>query len=154
MLLNTASKCDLLLRRSSFHQSNRFGLVLFLLFSAGGLGTSMGCTWPKSAIEVRNDLSFLDLTVRQVEYLNSMYGVGESSLGQRGAMILRAVVSPSPEESGLLERRCRQADLLYSESYMVHCVSSRTFILQSCSGRCVCDCRQCGRCSVYSGVRG
>eukprot|EP00903_Cladosiphon_okamuranus_P017554 g16168.t1 len=41
----------------------------------GGLGTSMGCTWPKSAIEVRNDLSFLDLTVRQVEYLNSMYGV-------------------------------------------------------------------------------
>lgn len=43
----------------------------------GGLGTSMGCTWPKSAIEVRNDLSFLDLTVRQVEYINSMYGVGE-----------------------------------------------------------------------------
>ncbi|CAM9613525.1 unnamed protein product [Choristocarpus tenellus] len=41
----------------------------------GGLGTSMGCTWPKSAIEVRSDLSFLDLTVRQVEYLNSMYGV-------------------------------------------------------------------------------
>lgn len=39
----------------------------------------MGCTWPKSAIEVRNDLSFLDLTVRQVEYLNSMYGVGEST---------------------------------------------------------------------------
>lgn len=45
--------------------------------ATGGLGTSMGCTWPKSAIEVRNDLSFLDLTVRQVEYLNSMYGVGE-----------------------------------------------------------------------------
>ncbi len=44
----------------------------------------MGCTWPKSAIEVRNDLSFLDLTVRQVEYLNSMYGVGESHLFRRG----------------------------------------------------------------------
>eukprot|EP00611_Tribonema_gayanum_P022569 TRINITY_DN454_c2_g1_i1.p1 TRINITY_DN454_c2_g1~~TRINITY_DN454_c2_g1_i1.p1 ORF type:complete len:522 (+),score=137.97 TRINITY_DN454_c2_g1_i1:214-1779(+) len=41
----------------------------------GGLGTSMGCKFPKSAIEVRSDLSFLDLTVRQVEYLNSMYGV-------------------------------------------------------------------------------
>lgn len=41
----------------------------------GGLGTSMGCVWPKSALEVKNDLSFLDLTVRQVEYLNSMYGV-------------------------------------------------------------------------------
>jgi UTP--glucose-1-phosphate uridylyltransferase len=41
----------------------------------GGLGTSMGCTWPKSAIEVRNGLSFLDLTVRQVEFLNASYGV-------------------------------------------------------------------------------
>lgn len=47
--------------------------------SQGGLGTSMGCTWPKSAIEVRSDLSFLDLIVRQVEYINSMYGVGERS---------------------------------------------------------------------------
>lgn len=42
----------------------------------------MGCTWPKSAIEVRHDLSFLDLTVRQVEYLNSMYGVGKLSQAQ------------------------------------------------------------------------
>ncbi|CAM9759988.1 unnamed protein product [Chrysoparadoxa australica] len=41
----------------------------------GGLGTAMGCQWPKSAIEVRSELSFLDMTVRQVEYLNSMYGV-------------------------------------------------------------------------------
>lgn len=41
----------------------------------GGLGTTLGCEGPKSAIEVRQDLSFLDLTVRQVEYLNSMYGV-------------------------------------------------------------------------------
>ncbi|CAN0485230.1 unnamed protein product, partial [Hapterophycus canaliculatus] len=49
--------------------------LLCSVLVAGGLGTSMGCTWPKSAIEVRNDLSFLDLTVRQVEYLNSMYGV-------------------------------------------------------------------------------
>lgn len=32
----------------------------------GGLGTTMGCTLPKSAIEVRQDLSFLDMTVRQV----------------------------------------------------------------------------------------
>ncbi|ETI39877.1 hypothetical protein, variant 3 [Phytophthora nicotianae CJ01A1] len=41
----------------------------------GGLGTTLGCEGPKSAIEVRQDLSFLDLTVRQVEYLNSVYGV-------------------------------------------------------------------------------
>lgn len=40
----------------------------------GGLGTSMGCTGPKSVIPVRNDLTFLDLTVRQVETLNQMYG--------------------------------------------------------------------------------
>ena len=33
----------------------------------GGLGTSMGCTGPKSAISVRNELTFLDLTVQQIE---------------------------------------------------------------------------------------
>lgn len=40
----------------------------------GGLGTSMGCTGPKSVIQVRNDLTFLDLTVRQLENLNQLYG--------------------------------------------------------------------------------
>lgn len=33
----------------------------------GGLGTSMGCKGPKSIISVRNDLTFLDLTVQQIE---------------------------------------------------------------------------------------
>lgn len=33
----------------------------------GGLGTSMGCRGPKSVISVRNDLTFLDLTVQQIE---------------------------------------------------------------------------------------
>lgn len=33
----------------------------------GGLGTSMGCKGPKSVIQVRNDLTFLDLTVQQIE---------------------------------------------------------------------------------------
>ncbi|CAH1792959.1 unnamed protein product, partial [Owenia fusiformis] len=41
----------------------------------GGLGTSMGCTGPKSVIQVRNDQTFLDLTVQQIEYLNRKYGV-------------------------------------------------------------------------------
>lgn len=36
----------------------------------GGLGTSMGCVGPKSIIEVRDGKSFLDLMVRQIEYLN------------------------------------------------------------------------------------
>ncbi|GAU99119.1 hypothetical protein RvY_10163 [Ramazzottius varieornatus] len=40
----------------------------------GGLGTSMGCTGPKSLIQVRNDLTFLDLTVEQIEQLNLKYG--------------------------------------------------------------------------------
>ncbi len=39
----------------------------------GGLGTTMGCIGPKSAIEVRDGLTFLDLTVRQIEYLNEKY---------------------------------------------------------------------------------
>ncbi len=33
----------------------------------GGLGTSMGCLGPKSSITVRDDLTFLDLTIRQLE---------------------------------------------------------------------------------------
>ncbi|XP_078000704.1 UTP--glucose-1-phosphate uridylyltransferase-like isoform X2 [Glandiceps talaboti] len=40
----------------------------------GGLGTSMGCKGPKSVISVRSDLTFLDLTVQQIEHLNKEYG--------------------------------------------------------------------------------
>ncbi|KAA8499890.1 UTP--glucose-1-phosphate uridylyltransferase [Porphyridium purpureum] len=40
----------------------------------GGLGTSMGCTGPKSAIEVIPDQSFMDLTVQQIAALNDTYG--------------------------------------------------------------------------------
>ena len=39
----------------------------------GGLGTTMGCRGPKSVIAVRNDLTFLDLTVQQIENLNKTY---------------------------------------------------------------------------------
>jgi UTP--glucose-1-phosphate uridylyltransferase len=44
----------------------------------GGLGTSMGCHGPKSVIPVRNDLTFLDLTVQQIE-VRKMFKVLESS---------------------------------------------------------------------------
>ncbi|GJJ06605.1 hypothetical protein Clacol_000798 [Clathrus columnatus] len=37
----------------------------------GGLGTSMGMTGAKSALEVKNEMTFLDLTVRQIEHLNT-----------------------------------------------------------------------------------
>jgi UTP--glucose-1-phosphate uridylyltransferase len=40
----------------------------------GGLGSTMGCEGPKSCIPVRSGLTFLDLTVRQVEYLNAKWG--------------------------------------------------------------------------------
>ncbi|MBU2515054.1 UTP--glucose-1-phosphate uridylyltransferase [bacterium] len=40
----------------------------------GGLGTSMGCVGPKSAIEVKNGLSILDLIVEQIHMLNLKYG--------------------------------------------------------------------------------
>jgi len=39
----------------------------------GGLGTSMGCTGPKSVIEVHNDSTFLDLIVQQIEHINKKY---------------------------------------------------------------------------------
>lgn len=48
---------------------------LVVLKLNGGLGTSMGCKGPKSAISVRDDLTFLDLTVRQLENLNATYGI-------------------------------------------------------------------------------
>ena len=47
---------------------------LVVLKLNGGLGTSMGCTGPKSLISVRNELTFLDLTVQQIEVL-SLYNV-------------------------------------------------------------------------------
>eukprot|EP00163_Fabomonas_tropica_P025356 TRINITY_DN437_c0_g1_i9.p1 TRINITY_DN437_c0_g1~~TRINITY_DN437_c0_g1_i9.p1 ORF type:complete len:422 (+),score=117.94 TRINITY_DN437_c0_g1_i9:122-1267(+) len=48
---------------------------LVVLKLNGGLGTSMGCHGPKSAIEVRSGNTFLDLIVQQIEALNSEYGV-------------------------------------------------------------------------------
>merc|ERR1711939_1052007 len=41
----------------------------------GGLGTTMGCVGPKSIIEVREGMTFLDLSVRQIEHLNSQHNV-------------------------------------------------------------------------------
>ncbi|KAL0572229.1 UTP-glucose-1-phosphate uridylyltransferase [Marasmius crinis-equi] len=37
----------------------------------GGLGTSMGMTGAKSALEVKDDMTFLDLTVCQIQHLNA-----------------------------------------------------------------------------------
>jgi UTP--glucose-1-phosphate uridylyltransferase len=41
----------------------------------GGLGTSMGCTGPKSSIVVKNGQSFLDLTLQQLEHIGKTRNV-------------------------------------------------------------------------------
>jgi len=46
---------------------------LVVLKLNGGLGTTMGCVGPKSAIEVHSRSSFLDLTVQQIEHLNKTH---------------------------------------------------------------------------------
>jgi len=40
----------------------------------GGLGTSMGLAGPKSLLEVKDGLSFLDITARQIEALRAKHG--------------------------------------------------------------------------------
>jgi len=56
-------------------ESVQFLNKLAVLKLNGGLGTSMGCVGPKSVIEVRDGMSFLDLSVRQIEHLNRTYDV-------------------------------------------------------------------------------
>jgi UTP--glucose-1-phosphate uridylyltransferase len=54
-------------------RQQELGKKLVVLKLNGGLGTTMGCTGPKSAIEVRNDLTFLDLIVQQIKELNALH---------------------------------------------------------------------------------
>jgi UTP--glucose-1-phosphate uridylyltransferase len=49
------------------HQITEMLRKLVVVKLNGALGTSMGCQGPKSVIAVRNDLTFLDLTVQQIE---------------------------------------------------------------------------------------
>ena len=39
----------------------------------GGLGTTMGCVGPKSAIEVRDNMTFMDMIVTQLQALNQRF---------------------------------------------------------------------------------
>lgn len=57
----------------SKEEARKYLSKLAVLKLNGGLGTSMGCVGPKSVIEVRDGKSFLDLMVRQIEYLNRTY---------------------------------------------------------------------------------
>lgn len=51
------------------HESRELLSKLAVVKLNGGLGTTMGCVGPKSVIEVREGLTFLDLAVRQIEVL-------------------------------------------------------------------------------------
>jgi len=46
----------------------------------GGLGTTMGCVGPKSIIEVREGMTFLDLSVRQIEVSTVIRMMNETKL--------------------------------------------------------------------------
>lgn len=48
---------------------------LVVLKLNGGLGTTMGCTGPKSVIPIRGEDTFLDLTIKQIDVLNNKHGV-------------------------------------------------------------------------------
>jgi UTP--glucose-1-phosphate uridylyltransferase len=63
------------LKQPETEETPQFLSRLAVLKLNGGLGTTMGCVGPKSAIEVRDGMTFLDLTVRQIEYLNKKHNV-------------------------------------------------------------------------------
>lgn len=48
---------------------------LAILKLNGGLGTTMGCTGPKSMIEVKNGMTFMDATIKQLNGLEKEYGI-------------------------------------------------------------------------------
>ncbi|KAJ3488931.1 hypothetical protein NLI96_g2472 [Meripilus lineatus] len=63
---------DQIVPYSKLHAGDASNLAkLAVLKVNGGLGTSMGMTGAKSALEVKDDMTFLDLTVRQIEHLNT-----------------------------------------------------------------------------------
>uniref|UniRef100_A0A0A9ZDP3 UTP--glucose-1-phosphate uridylyltransferase n=2 Tax=Lygus hesperus TaxID=30085 RepID=A0A0A9ZDP3_LYGHE len=62
------------LNTPSIEEAKKMLEKLVVIKLNGGLGTSMGCHGPKSVIPVRSELSFLDLTVQQIQYLNKKYG--------------------------------------------------------------------------------
>lgn len=62
----------------------------------GGLGTSMGCVGPKSAISVRSDLTFLDLCVRQIEVKLLCGGEQGEAKWEEGEELSSATVAYNP----------------------------------------------------------
>lgn len=86
---------------------------LVVLKLNGGLGTSMGCVGPKSAISVRNDLTFLDLCVRQIEVRcdPSLCSVGVSPPAAPVALVFPTAVLIYPRAAAAL------LSLIYLQSF-------------------------------------
>ncbi|TBU03427.1 UTP--glucose-1-phosphate uridylyltransferase [Hamiltosporidium tvaerminnensis] len=57
------------------NKSSKLLEKLAVLKLNGGLGTTMGCVGPKSAIKVRNGQNFLDLCVKQIDNLHKEHKV-------------------------------------------------------------------------------
>jgi UTP--glucose-1-phosphate uridylyltransferase len=74
----------------------------------GGLGTSMGCIGPKSAIEVRNEKTFLDLIVAQVQTMNTSYDVNIP-------LILMNSVNTHDDTSRIIEKYLKDTNILTFE---------------------------------------
>ena len=55
----------------------------------GGLGTSMGCVGPKSLIPVRNELTFLDLTVHLIQVCENVLVI--KYVGMKYSIVLSAI---------------------------------------------------------------
>ncbi len=78
----------------------------------GGLGTTMGCTGPKSVIEVRNGKTFLDLIVDQVHEL-------KESTGHSVPLVLMNSFN-THEETGHVVKRYEQLVDIYSFEQSQH----------------------------------
>ncbi|KAH9411830.1 UTP--glucose-1-phosphate uridylyltransferase [Ordospora pajunii] len=74
---NVRSPNDRIIRYESLseptNRSRELLKKLAVLKLNGGLGTTMGCVGPKSAITVKDGKNFIDLVVKQIKYLNSKY---------------------------------------------------------------------------------
>mgnify|MGYP003962069251 CR=1 FL=1 len=72
---------------------------LAILKLNGGLGTTMGCTGPKSIIDVRSGKNFLDIVVQQLQNLNNKYKVDIPLI------LMNSFNTSEPMESILAEKK-------------------------------------------------
>ena len=71
-----AEECEDLSRLGRYSTEGKTALAKTAVVKLnGGLGTTMGLHGPKSLIRVKNGLSFLDITIRQVMHLNERLGI-------------------------------------------------------------------------------